>query len=524
MGAPYGTCKHAVEGIPYSCMNRLFTLFFWISIIISALSAGWFVLHNTIYFHTDIARDFLLIEDIVVHKKLTLIGPHSGGVDGVFHGPAWLYLNVPAFVLGKGNPVVVGWFWVVLMLFSIGIVYIVTKKLADTTIAMISTAFYGLIIGDSAANLFNPFGAVLLSPLYFYFFIRYLSTTKTRHLIIALLIIGFIIQFQMAWGVPILLLSLPLLLYTIITKKRFIQICSFAVLLIPLSTFILFDIRHQFLQMRSVVSYLSHPPVQLQISLVSFIGMRMQDMFMSLLNIAAFGYRPLQFFFFLLFVFFFHFVRRKKSTHLSYFYYFLYFYIGYWTLTLFYKGTMWSYYTSPFIPLFCIAIGFLFYFLPKKTVTIVFLLIIYPLLFLNLRNLYIHNSDFFKLNSGLWQFYNNQARTIFTDAGKEFGWYVYSADQYGYSPKYAMHYVQRNSFDKQGIPFEKKQTTYFIISPSTNRYTNEADWKKDKIKLTRTPNRIFKFQEGSYVEKYFLSTEELQVPSSSDLIQDLIFR
>ena len=85
--------------------------------------SAWYILHNTIIFHTDIARDFLLIEDIVKNKPLTLIGPRSGGIPGVFHGPLWLYLNVPAFLFGGGNPVIVGWFWLGLSLVNLFIVY-----------------------------------------------------------------------------------------------------------------------------------------------------------------------------------------------------------------------------------------------------------------------------------------------------------------------------------------------------------------------------------------------------------------
>jgi len=504
-------------------MNRLFTVLFWVSIVVSLLTAIWFVLHGTLYFHTDIARDFLLIEDIVVNKKLTLIGPHSGGIDGVFHGPAWLYLNVPAFILGRGNPIVVGWFWVLLVLLSLGIVYACTKKLSDTKTAMIATALYGLIISDSAANLFNPFGAVLLVPLFFYFFIRYMQKQKYTYLIMCLFFIGLIIQFQMAWGVPVLILSLPLLLYKIITKKKFLHIVSFLVLFIPLSTYILFDLRHQFLQMKSVLIYLSHSSTQLHTNIIFFIGGRLQDMFLSLLNMLALGNSSLQLFFFLSFIFFIYYVKNRK-IHLSpYLLYFLYFYVGYWILTLFYKGTMWGYYTTPFIPLFCMTIAFLFKYIPKKLKTILFVVIIIPLLFINVRNLFIRNDFYFKNSTDLWRSYSQQAKTIYDDAKGDFGWYVYSADQYGYSPKYAMHFIQRSNQNKKGFSFEKKSTTYLIITPSSNKYTNATDWKKDKIYVTRKPDKVFTFQ-GSYVEKYRLSEEEQRVPSANDLIRDLIFR
>jgi hypothetical protein len=504
-------------------MQRLFTAVFWISIFATFLSSIWFALHGTIYFHTDIARDFLLIEDIVVNKKLALIGPHSGGIDGVFHGPAWLYLNAPAFMIGRGNPAVVGWFWALLIFISVGVVYWVTKKLSDTKTAMMATALYGLIIGTSAANLFNPFGAVLFAPLFIYFFILYIQKSKFIHLLISLFLIGIIIQFQMAWGVPILILSLPLLFRHFFIHKKFSHIFAFGILLIPLSTFILFDLRHQFLQAKSVLSYLSHTSTRIQGNYFTFIGGRLSDMFFSLINSYSSGDKTLQIVIFCTVVFIIYSLKNKKVFSLLYLRIFAYFYIGYWALTLLYKGTMWGYYTVPFIPLICMALAFLIRKLKKQLSPIIFILVTLPLLYMNIRFIYTHSGNYFRAGNGLWNMYLTQARAVFSDGSEDFGWYVYSADQYGYSHKYAMHYQQRLS-KRHGFSYEKKTITYLLITPSTNRFTNADDWKKDKIKLTRTPDKVFTFQDGSYIEKYVLSSEEQKVPSASDLIQDLMFR
>ena len=488
-------------------MNRLTTIFIWASLIVSFLTSIWFVLHGTIYFHTDIARDFLLIEDIVVNRKLTLIGPHSGGIEGVFHGPAWLYLNLPAFIIGGGNPVVVGWFWSLLVASSIGIVYFATKKLSDTKAALMAAALYGLTISGSASNLFNPFGAVLLAPLFFYYFILYLSKHSFIHLLISLFLIGIIIQFQMAWGVPILILSVPLLFHHFFIHKKLLHISSFLILLLPLSTFLLFDIRHEFLQIRSVLAYLSQPKIIQHASTLQFVWGRMLEMGLGNILVAL-----------LLLIFV---TKLKKNRAIKYF---LYFYFGYFFITLIYKGTLWGYYTIPFTPLFCMAVAIALNSLPKKWGVAAFIVIVSPLFFVNIKTLLTQDATYFKNNSGLWHAYLSQANTIYTDAkGSDFGWYVYSADQYGYSPKYAMRYVQKQS-KNNGFAFEKKPITYLIISPSTNKYTNEKDWKKDKIYLTRKPDKVIRFVGGMYVEKYMLSAAEQKVPAANDLIEDLMFR
>jgi hypothetical protein len=311
----------------------------------------------------------------------------------------------------------------------------------------------------------------------------------------------------MAWGVPILFLSSIVLLAAIIKQKNFSHIISFIILLIPLSTFFLFDIRHHFIQIKSVLAYLAHPKILQEVTLLQFLSGRIQELGIGSVLLAI-----------VLLIFILR--KRKGNSSIGYI---LYLYFGYFLITLFYKGTLWGYYTAPFIPLFCIALALLLQQVRSKIQLGVFMVLVTPLIFTNLENIAVQNTSYFKNNSGLWKFYLSKAQTIYTDAEGEFGWYVYTADQYGYSAKYAMHYVGQRS-TKKGYSYEKKKITYLIISPSTNKYTNETDWKKEKIMITRKPNKIFRFSDGSYVEKYILSVEEQKVPSASDLIMDLMFR
>jgi hypothetical protein len=60
--------------------------FVFVLILINVFLSAWYVINGDIVFHTDIARDFLVLQDIVETHKPTLIGPRSGGISGVFHG------------------------------------------------------------------------------------------------------------------------------------------------------------------------------------------------------------------------------------------------------------------------------------------------------------------------------------------------------------------------------------------------------------------------------------------------------
>src|SRR5690606_11625167 len=89
-------------------------------------------------YETDIARDFLLLEDMVSQRKLSLIGGRSS-MEGVFHGPLYYWLVLPFFVLSGGNPVAVSFFWLLLYWLFIGSFYYIGKKTINSTFALLST-------------------------------------------------------------------------------------------------------------------------------------------------------------------------------------------------------------------------------------------------------------------------------------------------------------------------------------------------------------------------------------------------
>lgn len=507
-------------------MNKFIKVFFWLSIALSVFFASWLVLHNTIYFHTDLARDFLLFEEIVVTKKPILIGPRTS-IQGVFHGPAWLYVNLPVFLASGGNPVAVGWFWVFLITLSIWMMYLVSLKLLDSKNALPITAIYALVIGSAAPYLYNPFGAVFFAPLFFYSFVRYMQKQNGVQLLLLLFCIGMSIQFEMVWGVPIFLLSSILVLYKIIKSKKFNHIFSFGILAIPLSTFVLFEVRHQFIQFKSLIRYVvgTSGSEKQKIDSFNLITTRAKDMFLVLPAYFSNGNWYLAIIFALvvlaLIIIFFKNKLQKKYSYISYF---LYFYIGFWILTLPIKGMIYDYYYWAFFPLFCIVLGAFINSFFKKYSSLVFIGIAIFLIFTNIQLLMKQDTQFFQKNTGLWSFYHNQAQTLYKNAGQDFGWYVYTADQYAYSFKYAMSYVQKQFPAVQSYKFQKKPITYLMIYPSDNKYTNETWWKKGQVKIEHKPISTVKSVGGSYLEKYKLTPDEQKVPSDSTLLQDLTFR
>lgn len=136
-------------------MNKLIKISCLVGIALSLLGCSWYVLHNDIFFYTDIARDFFLFQEIAT-KKFVLLGPKSS-TTGLFHGPLWMYLNFPAFFLGRGNPVVVGWFWILLIAGFLLSSFVIAKKLFNDSIAYIYTLLLAISLIFVARGLYNPY-------------------------------------------------------------------------------------------------------------------------------------------------------------------------------------------------------------------------------------------------------------------------------------------------------------------------------------------------------------------------------
>lgn len=471
-----------------------------------------------IFFHTDIARDFLLMEDIVKNHHIALIGPHTGGISGVFHGPAWLYLNLPAFVLGHGNPWIIGTFWLLLVLLSILILWYIGKLLFDQTTGLWSAGLYALYAIVYARNLLNPFGAVLLSAPFFYFVYLYTKTSQKVYLALAFFLLGMLIQFQIAFGAPILILTFFLVIRHVLRTKKFAHLLLFLFLLIPLSTYIVFELRHDFLQMRSVSTYLQTSHREQGVLWYVFPLVRIKTILES---IQIFPYWWAN----ILLVFLGYVVLKKKkiTRKREVFKLFLYYFAGYWVLTVPYFGTIWQYYYWPFLPIIIILFVEILRYLSLKQRAVLYGFVGIVILSQQLRLVF---QTHMRTDASSWIFQEKIAQQIFDDAPKQFGYYVFTPDLFGYSPRYAMNYVAQTYTNKKAYAFEKKHITYLLIAPPPDDrlFLDGVWWKKHQVNIQGKPQRIFKYANRFRVEKYALLNNEQQVASDPNLIQSLIFR
>ena len=326
-------------------MQKIFKKY-WISsaillIFINILLSAWWLIWGDVYYDIDTSRDLLILKEILDSGKLTLIGPHSGVVGGLFHGPLWYYINLPIFFLAEGNPVLMGWFWWCLSILTLIIFWKVGEKLFNKKTAALATLLYSAnsIINPSIGlkQFFNPYGAVVLSPVFFYLFVKYIENKKPLHLTLALLTLGFIIQFQMAFGIPIFILTVLFLICFLLKKKLLRHLLILPIILIPLSTFIIFDLRHDFLQALSVVKFLQSQNQGIDIGLGTFLLERIETIFTDSYFLLTQDNRILSWVYsvlFLILIFKTNIPSSSKKIYLI----FLYFYFVFWSLFFFFSS------------------------------------------------------------------------------------------------------------------------------------------------------------------------------------------
>lgn len=495
-------------------------------ICINFILSSLYVFNNDIIYDGDIARDFLLLNEIKT-KKIILLGPRSGAAPGLFHGPVWSYLNFPAFYLGNSNPIAVGWFWVILNgFFLLGCLFI-AKHLFDPTSAYLFTLLISTRMIGFTRGFFNPSGAMLLVPLFLYLLIRYTRTSKMIYLVGHVLIGGLLIQLQVAIGAPFIITSFIYIIFrNVIHKKNPQHLLVYLLLLITFFTYFLFDFRHHFLMLNAVYRYLFTDHIKTLPSIVDQARENLQLLSGRALLFFREPYTKLNYIPFTVISLSFYFILLKKTNYR--YWIFVYFYIGFYFLSLIQSGGLQLYYYFPLFPLiFLIFISLKHY--------------IYPIIFYSLfLFVFIFNFKYEvdSLDKDLqhigkwqmsWQFHNTIAQQIFNSAkNKEFGVFIYSPDINGYRSKYPLVYQQYLHPSKKMYIYEKKQET-FVLLAGMPEYTlpwgaDPDGYKRAIIKIKAPPAKRWSYNENYALEQFFLTSNEQNVPFDPTIKNWLQFR
>lgn len=496
-------------------LRLVLKILFFIIVAFNLFLGSWYVLNNDITFTADVARDFFLFAEIST-KKIVLIGPRSSA--GLFHGPLWTYLNYPAYFIGQGNPLAVGWYWLFLIVLFLFGSYYIAERLFNKTVAYLYVLMESVYMAFHTHLMNNPHGALLVLPTAFYFFIRYWETLKLRYLIAHLVMTSFMVQFQLALGIPFLMLSFAAIVYKSFRSGKKAHLLAYSLLTVLLGNFIIFDLRHNFLLSRLVLDFISPTQHGQTFNYLSFVYDRVRLM-LSAAEIVRLdrGYRNLIIFLMLLFFLYQQIKDNKyKTVYLS----FLYFYVGFFLLSFIDKGPLLYFYLFPLFPFVHLIFASFVLSRYKKF----FLIIFFAIFIFNVSTLITDTRETKKYigkDASSWKFLYNLAAKVYEGPEKEFGYFVFAPDIVGFGPKYAMRYAGQ-IYKKPAYSFQKKPVTYFVIEP--HPYYKSDWWRVNKVHLTGSPASAVTFPNGYKIEKYNLTSAEIQIPTEPDIDLGIFFR
>lgn len=239
-------------------MKKFAHLFFFVGIIAIAFILRYLYMPSHLFFGPEQGRDFLVIRDIVINHKMTLIGSKTDTA-GIFHGPIFYYLASIPFALTHGDPIAVFMFLVLIQSVSVFLAYQLTfdlckSKRAGYIAAIMFAVGYVFIV--YARWLSNPPLSIPLSMLLMLSLSRFIQG-KPKYLVIAAIMYGLVGQAEfinyLLFGI-IGILILAMYWKQFITTKLIVIVMSFAAgLVTSFGTYILFDFRHNFLISKAVL-------------------------------------------------------------------------------------------------------------------------------------------------------------------------------------------------------------------------------------------------------------------------------
>ncbi|MEN8252809.1 MAG: hypothetical protein ABFQ62_00310, partial [Patescibacteria group bacterium] len=213
-------------------------------------------LTNRLYFVWDNGRDAWAI-DKIVHGDLALIG-HTSGIAGFFLGPAWFYLGSIGHILGKGNPWVISYWYILVTASSIPIFWLLSSSLFRDKSWQLLSSYLLLLIPASihwSSFVWNP---MITIPLMAGTYYCLLKARKSRvFLVTSFFLIALALQFEFAYAVffiPPLFLLIPWIRKKINLKDLLYSAIAVSATLAPQ---ILFELRNKFIMTKSLIAALT---------------------------------------------------------------------------------------------------------------------------------------------------------------------------------------------------------------------------------------------------------------------------
>lgn len=501
--------------------HKVYILFILILILGLLLRSREYFRGDFNYF-LDQSRDLLLVRQIVESKHLALIGARSG-LQGIFHGPLWLYFLVPFYLLAKGDP-----FWTlvpVFTLFNILLIlaaFILGKKLFNNQIGLIFSLLIAISnpIIQSSFTITNAQMIMILFLFYLFFCLKYIRGDK-KSVILLFFLTGLAFQFESAFAIFLI----PLIIFTFIYFKKipslkYVLIGS-ALFFLTISNFLLFEARHQLLMTHSALRlFTGQIGVMRGYEQYSSLLFRVKDRLNLFINFFFFPLNNTNIIFKILtlgIVFYAAFLSKKKKELV----FLLIIPLFYFVVFIFYPYPLWDQYLFGMMILSCFILALCLSKINKNiTKVYLFLILIFPLLTL-INQYFLRNKTNDRLGS-----YQSQKQVaewvVKNNIDPKVNYFVYDSGLLTYNMDYLVPFIAKTN-NKTAVS-EKKDIIFLILySPPKWNMGAQDYWIKNTIKTEGKVLETKRFKDTDIIVKK-IKTEKNEPPPDQNYFQNLIFR
>lgn len=230
--------------------------FFLLALIFLAIITRFIFIDRTAFFVNDQGRDMMVLFELVVNKKITLLGPatsFAAKYGNIYFGPYYYYFLAPFYLISQSA----GFITMIFPILSI-IGILLTLKLKELgrtkkiiLLSLLGGSWYFLYYSRFIWNL-NL--AILLSLILFnlYLIFRAKFVKKLSYLYLFGLISGAVVQ--MHYGMIFLYAGLLITL-----KQKLKKMIYFIGIISSFFPFLVFDFRHQHTLSKNLLSFVSEP-------------------------------------------------------------------------------------------------------------------------------------------------------------------------------------------------------------------------------------------------------------------------
>lgn len=374
--------------------NFIKSKYFSLAILAFILLLGAFLrfyrIREYMVFLGDEGRDMLIVKRMIVDHKLTLLGPITS-VGSMYMGPIYYYFMAPFLWLWRLDPVGPSIMVVFFSLATIALLYKIGCEFFYSSVGFIASFLYAIssLTVKYGRSSWNPNIVPFFALLLVYSLLKVVVKRRFNYLFLTGLCLGVLIQLHYVSYLffPVIFFCLLLIRFSVSFKKYLLGLLGFV---ISYSPFLMFELRHQFVNTKAVLRFIRQQKEANPFGLVNIwnsISDVVVRLFWRLVVVESATYTKIFILGIVIFTLSWFFKERKKEKALAFKIVLVWLFVGVLSFAI-YRGVTYDYYFGSLFPVPFLFTGIMFSYLwtVDKIGKLVTCVILTFLIFFNFKN------------------------------------------------------------------------------------------------------------------------------------------